>query len=60
MGLELDQDVTVQVWDSSAEVRYLVVPERPDGTDGMTEDELADLVTRDSMIGVANPTSTPT
>jgi nitrile hydratase len=53
MGLELDADTTVQVWDSSSEVRYLVVPERPEGTDGMGENELAELVGRDAMIGVA-------
>ena len=53
-GLELDESVEVRVWDSSAELRYLVLPERPAGTEGLTEDELADLVTRDSMIGVAN------
>jgi nitrile hydratase len=52
-GLELDDDVEVRVWDSSAEQRYLVLPERPVGTEGMTEDELAALVTRDAMIGVA-------
>ena len=51
-GLELDDDVEVRVWDSTAEIRYLVVPERPAGTEGMSEDELAGLVTRDSMIGV--------
>jgi nitrile hydratase len=51
-GLELDEDVAIRVWDSSAEIRYLVVPERPEGTEGMNEDELAQLVTRDSMIGV--------
>jgi len=50
-GLELDDDVEVRVWDSTAEVRYLVIPERPAGTEGMTEAQLADLVTRDSMIG---------
>ncbi len=55
MGLELDDDTTVQVWDSSSEVRYLVIPERPAGTEGLSEDELAELVTRDSMIGVARP-----
>ncbi len=55
MGLSLDDDTTVQVWDSSSEVRYLVVPERPSGSDGMSEEELAGLVTRDSMIGVAKP-----
>jgi nitrile hydratase len=52
-GLELDPSITVHVWDSSAEERYMVLPERPPGTDGMSEDELAALVTRDAMIGVA-------
>ncbi len=52
-GTELDDDVEIRVWDSSAEVRYLVLPERPAGTAGMSEQELADLITRDSMIGVA-------
>ena len=51
-GLEIAEDVEVRVWDSTAEVRYLVLPERPSGTDGMTEKELAALVTRDAMIGV--------
>jgi nitrile hydratase len=45
--------VEVRVWDSTAELRYLVIPERPAGTEGMSEDELAELITRDSMIGVA-------
>ena len=49
---ELDDDVEVRVWDSTAETRYLVLPERPDGTENMTEEELAEIVTRDSMIGV--------
>ena len=53
MGCPLPGDVEIRVWDSSAEVRYLVLPERPPGTEGMTEAELAGLVTRDSMIGVA-------
>jgi nitrile hydratase len=53
MGCPLPDDVEIRVWDSSAEVRYLVLPERPPGTEGMTESELADLVTRDSMIGAA-------
>ena len=57
MGLELDSDVTVQVWDSSSEVRYLVIPERPAGTEDLDEDQLAELVTRDSMIGVALPSA---
>jgi nitrile hydratase subunit alpha len=52
MGTVIPDDVEVHVWDSSAEVRYLVLPERPAGTDGMTEAELASLVTRDAMIGV--------
>jgi nitrile hydratase len=50
-GTELPEDVEVRVWDSTAELRYLVLPRRPDGTDGMSEDELAALVTRDAMIG---------
>src|SRR5579872_2482504 len=52
-GTELPADVEVRVWDSTAEVRYLVVPERPAGTDGLDEEALAALVTRDSMIGTA-------
>jgi len=52
MGTVVPDEIEIRVWDSSAEVRYLVLPMRPDGTDGMTEDELAKLVTRDSMIGV--------
>ncbi len=52
-GLHLADDVEVRVWDSTAEVRYLVLPERPAGTEKMKEDELAALVTRDSMVGVA-------
>ena len=53
-GLQIRDDVEIRVWDSTAEVRYLVLPERPAGTDGMTEDELAALVSRDAMVGVAN------
>jgi nitrile hydratase len=53
MGCPLPDEVEVRVWDSSAEVRYLVLPQRPPGTEGMTEAELAGLVTRDSMVGVA-------
>jgi len=52
-GLYLAEDVEVRVWDSTAELRYLVLPERPEGTERMTEDELAGLVTRNSMVGVA-------
>lgn len=52
-GLEIPEDVEVRVWDSTADVRYLVLPERPAGTESMTEEQLAALVTRDAMIGVA-------
>jgi nitrile hydratase len=54
-GLELEEDVEVRVLDSTADIRYLVMPRRPGGTEGMSEDQLAELVTRDSMIGVAQP-----
>lgn len=53
LGLELPDDVEVRVWDSTAEVRFLVLPERPTGTEALNEDALAALVTRNSMIGVA-------
>ena len=53
MGLELPADVEVRVWDSSAEVRYLVLPERPAGTESWSEDRLIAAVTRDAMIGTA-------
>ena len=52
-GVELSDDIEIRVWDSSAELRYLVLPQRPAGTEGLSEDELAALVTRDSMIGTA-------
>jgi nitrile hydratase len=52
-GTELDEKVEVRTWDTTAELRYLVLPERPAGTEKLSEDELAGLVTRDSMIGVA-------
>ncbi|MEX2413889.1 MAG: nitrile hydratase subunit alpha [Thermoleophilaceae bacterium] len=55
LGLELPEDVEVRVWDSSAEIRYLVLPRRPHGSHGLGEEELAALVTRDSMIGVGLP-----
>jgi nitrile hydratase len=57
-GLTLPQDVEIRVWDSTAELRYLVLPERPPGTEKMSEQQLAALVTRDSMVGVANVTLT--
>jgi nitrile hydratase len=50
-SVAIDKDTEVRVWDSTAEVRYLVIPMRPAGSEGLSEDELADLVTRDSMIG---------
>ena len=53
LGLDVKPDVEVRVWDSTAEVRYLVLPERPAGTEGLGEEALAALVTRDSMVGVA-------
>jgi nitrile hydratase len=56
-GVELPEDTEIRVWDSTAELRYLVVPMRPAGTEDMTEDELAQLVTRDSMIGTGLATA---
>ena len=56
-GLELADGVEIRVWDSTAEVRYLVLPMRPAGTEGWGEEQLAELVTRDSMIGLAVPAS---
>jgi nitrile hydratase len=54
-GLVIDDDTEVRVWDSSAEMRYMVLPERPPGTESWNEDQLASLVTRDCMIGTARP-----
>jgi nitrile hydratase subunit alpha len=54
-GLELPDDVEVRVWDSTAEIRYLVLPVRPAGSERLAEEALADLVTRDSMIGTGRP-----
>ena len=59
-GLDVPEDIEVRVWDSTAELRYLVLPERPAGTEQMSEEQLAALVTRDAMVGVAKvvvPTS---
>ncbi len=53
LGLDVPEDTEVRVWDSNAASRYCVLPERPEGTESMNEDELAELVTRDAMIGVA-------
>jgi nitrile hydratase len=55
-GLEVPEDVEVRVWDSTAELRYLVLPERPAGSENLSEDQLAALVTRDAMVGVAKVT----
>ena len=52
LGVAVAEDAEIRVWDSTAELRYLVLPERPPGTEGWSEDELAEIVTRDSMIGV--------
>jgi len=57
-GYDVSDSVEIRIWDSSSEMRYWVLPKRPEGTDGMSEKELAALVTRDSMIGVG-PTSRP-
>ena len=57
MGLDLPKDVEVRVWDSNAASRYFVLPERPEGTESMSEADLATLVTRDSMVGVAKVAS---
>ena len=54
-GVELDDEVEIRVWDSSAEIRYLVLPMRPSGTEGWSEAALEAIVTRDSMIGTALP-----
>jgi nitrile hydratase len=54
-GLKLPDDVTVRVHDSTADMRYLVLPARPAGTDGWSEEQLASIVTRDTMVGVARP-----
>jgi len=56
-GVELPQSTQIRVWDSTAEVRYLVVPQRPAGTEHLSERELANLITRDSMIGTGLPKS---
>ena len=52
-GVSLEEKVSVRVWDSTAEIRYLVLPERPAGTEGLNEEQLADLITRDAMVGTA-------
>ena len=54
-GLELGESVEIRVWDSSSELRYMVLPERPAGTEHLSEDELVALISRDAMIGVARP-----
>ncbi len=59
-GLEISEDTEVRVWDSNADLRYLVLPERPDGTEGWSEETLAALVTRNAMIGTAKVSLPPT
>jgi nitrile hydratase len=54
-GVELPPHTEIRVWDSTAELRYLVIPVRPEGTDGWSEEQLANLVTRDSMVGTGVP-----
>ena len=54
-GLELPADTEIRVWDSTSEVRYLVLPMQPEGSEGWSEEKLADLVTRNSMIGTGLP-----
>ena len=54
-GVTIPEDKEVRVWDSTAEMRYLVLPQRPEGTDGWRQEQLAELVTRDSMIGTGLP-----
>jgi len=56
-GLTLREEVEIRVWDSTAEIRYLVLPERPAGTEGLGEEALAELVSRDAMVGVAKAAS---
>ena len=58
-GLELPEDAEIRVWDSTAEIRYIVLPERPAASENMTEEQLAALVTRDAMVGVAKVTLPP-
>jgi nitrile hydratase len=54
-GVRLPDETEIRVWDSTAELRYLVIPMRPEGTDGWSEEQLAELITRDSMIGTGLP-----
>jgi nitrile hydratase len=54
-GVELPKETDIRVWDSTSELRYLVLPMRPEGTEGWSEEQLAELVTRDSMIGTGLP-----
>ena len=59
MGLSVSEGIEIRVWDSSAEMRYMVLPERPAGTEGWTEDQLTAVVTRDHLVGVAVPPASP-
>ncbi len=58
-GLDLDDKIEIKVWDSSAQIRWFVLPERPEGTDGMSEEDLASLVTPEAMMGVAKAEAVP-
>ena len=58
-GVDLPDDVVVNVWDSTAELRYLVLPQRPEGTEGLADEDLAALVTRNSMIGAERELHAP-
>ena len=55
LGEDLPDDVAIQVWDTTAETRYMVLPVRPEGTEQMSEEELAKLITKDVLIGIARP-----
>jgi len=55
MGTQTRDDEEIKVYDSTSDIRYMVIPRRPEGTEGMTQEQLAELVTRDSLIGVADP-----
>jgi len=59
LGLEISQNVEIRTWDSTAAIRYLVLPERPAGTENLTEEQLAALVTRDAMVGTAKVSPPP-
>jgi nitrile hydratase len=59
MGLDLPADIEIKVWDTSADTRYMVLPLRPAGTEGWSEEKLASIVTKDAMIGVGLASTRP-